>query len=107
MPNRHLISLPATSTIAEIGVISAEVAKALQAGKDVRLATDDVVRADLSLVQVLFAAQRLAQARGQALQISLPVNGAVTTLMSQLGLLDAESERPRVSDGVWSGIDTN
>lgn len=51
---------------------------------------DDVVEADLTLAQLLEAARRTANARGQTIRLETPAQGAVLQVLQRGGFLDPD-----------------
>jgi anti-anti-sigma regulatory factor len=79
-------SLPAVVTVDGIAEIRDAVLALLGTAAEVTLDCAAVEHADMSLIQVLLAAQRSADRDGRSLRIVAPEAGTVATMMHRAGL---------------------
>lgn len=87
-------------TIASSQDLHQRLLRALDAGNDVEVECSDVTEADLSLVQLLLAARRSAEARRQRLVMRSAASGALLATLQRAGLVGAG---PGADEGFWKG----
>lgn len=77
--------LPASCTVAHAAAVQSVIAKALEGERSPVIALSEVVEADLSLVQLLLAADRAARASNRTLQLVGAPPPTVQDLVRALG----------------------
>lgn len=87
-------------TIASISEAYAALAEGVKSGDPVVVNLDEVSEADLTLAQLLEAARRTAAAKGQAIRLERPADGAVLKVLQRGGFLDS-GDADRLD--FWSG----
>ncbi|SKA07438.1 STAS domain-containing protein [Consotaella salsifontis] len=84
--------------------VAEELKQALVAGRNIRVRTGDVEAMDLSIVQLLVASIKTAEASGCAIAIEAPEGGVLDQVLKRAGLdqpLDGCLQR---RDGFWIGL---
>lgn len=74
--------------------------QAITAHAEVAVATAAITSADITTIQLLLAASKLASASGKSLRLAAPPAGVFRQLLIQTGLLD-DSGRPLTADGAF------
>lgn len=87
----NMLSIPENATTRDIGAISESVCCALGAHDEVVLDVSEVKAADLSLIQAIEAARRLAARDGRSLRLLHPVHPYLSALLERAGFLAAAS----------------
>lgn len=77
-------------TVSSIADAHAALAAGMDRDGPVVVNLDDVVEADLTLAQLLEAARRTANARGQTIRLETPAQGAVLQVLQRGGFLDPD-----------------
>lgn len=101
--SEYSVRLSGSVTVASISDAYAALSAGMEHEVGVVVNLDDVVEADLTLPQLLEAARRTAEVRGQALRLDGPAEGAVLKVLQRGGFLD-----PTDADRVkfWFGGNT-
>ena len=84
--------------------LKADIVAALEANDVVSIDTSAVESADASAIQLLLAAQKSANARGSALSLIAPADGAVARALAALGLVAAGGIALTPETSTWTII---
>lgn len=87
----HMLCIPEHATTRDIVAISESVCRALAAHDEVVLDVSDVQAADLSLIQAIESARRLAARDGRQLRLLHPVPSSLSALLERAGFTAAAS----------------
>lgn len=93
------IDLHGALGIRTIGGLHSELMQALSLHTTVHINSSDLESADISVIQVLLAARRSAQASGKQILLHPPPATALNDALSRGGFIQAEADR----DPFWSG----
>lgn len=96
---RVVLSGPAT--IREADAVYAQLVAALQRDADVEIDCTDVSEADLTLVQMLLAARKSADAAGHALVLAGTSGGALQDALRRGGFVSGDAETVREDEKFW------
>lgn len=66
------------------------------------LAIDTITAADITTIQLLLAARKLAAATGHSLTLATAPTGALRNVLTQLGFLDAEGQSLTADGAFWN-----
>lgn len=86
----YLVRFSGSVTVSSIADAHAALAAGIDHDGPVVVNLDDVVEADLTLAQLLEAARRTANARGQTIRLETPAQGAVLLVLQRGGFLDPD-----------------
>lgn len=98
-PARVVLSGPAT--IREADAVYAQLVAALQRDANVEIDCTDVSEADLTLVQMLLAARKSADAAGHALVLAGASGGALQEALRRGGFVSGEGGTIREDEKFW------
>jgi anti-anti-sigma regulatory factor len=93
-PNAARVILDGTQTVRNIQAACARISDALTQNQEVQIDCGAVESADLSLIQLLFAARITARQTGKRLGITAPAGGALHAALEQCGFLLAAGNDP-------------
>ncbi|HET8997598.1 MAG TPA: STAS domain-containing protein [Acetobacteraceae bacterium] len=95
------IDLHGALDIRTIGGLHTELMQALSLHTTVHINSSNLESADISMIQLLIAARRSAQASGREILLHSPPAPALENVLSRGGFVQAEGEAER--DPFWSG----
>jgi anti-anti-sigma regulatory factor len=84
----YMVELPGEAGLRAAQEVAASLQEAITANGAVTIATGAVTGADLTTVQLLLAAKKLADNLGKSLSLAAPPQGALRALLIELGFLD-------------------
>lgn len=104
MTGRHpfVFELPGESGLRAAEDIAASLQKAISAHGAVTIATSAVTSADLTTIQLLLAARKLADNLGKSLALAAPPQGALRALLVELGFLDPSGVPLTEAGAFWT-----
>jgi len=76
--------------------------EAIAAHPSVAIATDAITAADITTIQLLLAARKMAIASGRSCRLSAPPEGVLRTLLIQTGFLDADGRALTPEGDFWT-----
>jgi STAS domain-containing protein len=97
-PNAARVILDGAQTVRNIGAACARISDALTQNLEVQIDCSSVESADLSLIQLLFAARITARRTGKRLGITAPAGGALHAALEQGGFLSPSGNDPFETD---------
>ncbi|PYF09398.1 hypothetical protein C8J30_109144 [Rhodobacter viridis] len=101
-----MIDLCDSPSLQDLTGLKLALIRLIETEADPRIETAALTGASPALVQLLFAAQRMAQARGKRLEISCPAKGGLATALTALGVEDALDTGAQIDAGRWTGLTT-
>jgi ABC-type transporter Mla MlaB component len=100
----HIVEITGDAGLRAAQEIATALRKAIAANQAISIATDAISTADITTIQLLLAARKLAQASGKSLSLAAAPSGPLRDLLIETGVLDADG-RPLTPDGdFWSPI---
>jgi ABC-type transporter Mla MlaB component len=94
-------ALPSSATIRTVETLRSELLAALERQAALEIDCAALAEADLSLIQVLLAARKTAQASGKTLALAQPASGVLRDVLLRSGFLAAAGGPPKEQDAFW------
>lgn len=101
VPEVATVDLAGAQTVRTIAAAHERLRAELGRADTVRLRLDDVSEFDLSLVQLVLAARRSAQASGKSLHLAAPTGGALRRALDRAGFLTVDPADPCGGSAFW------
>ena len=98
----HIVELPSEAGLRAAGDIAALLREAISANRAVTIAADTVESADLTTIQLLLSAKKLADREGKFLALATPPHGALRALLVELGFLDTSGAALTEDGAFWA-----
>ena len=86
----HLVEISGDAGLRAAQEVASALREALAGHQHIAIAIDAVGNADITTIQLLLAARKLALASGKSLHLVAPPSGVLRELLIQTGFLDAE-----------------
>jgi len=101
----QIVALTGSVGLRDVTRIADQLQQALSSGGRVIVDCSGLVEVDLSIVQLLIAAQRAARASGAALSMGYPAEGALRALLQTAGFIAGDGHALTPDGELW-GIAT-
>lgn len=102
----HMVELPSEAGLRAAQDIATLLQEAIAANRAITVATSAVKTADLTTIQLLLAAKRRADSLGKSLSLAAQPQGALRTLLIELGFLDSSGAPLTADGGFWTSSTT-
>ena len=102
----HTLRLEATLGLRDAADIHARLLKAVGEHDEVRIDTAGVQNVDITIIQLLVAANRSARKRGRSFMLADAPTGAFKDALISAGLLDSTGQCLAPSEAAWLGTRT-
>lgn len=94
----HIVEIAGDAGLRSAQDLAKQLRDAIIAHQSVAIATDAITAADVTTIQLLLAARKMALASDKSCTLSAPPGGVLRSLLIQTGILDADG-RPLAPDG--------
>jgi anti-anti-sigma regulatory factor len=98
----HIVEITGDAGLRAAQELAATLRQAVATQDDVVIATDAITGADITTIQLLLAASKLAQASGKSLRLTAPPKGVLRELLTQTGFLDAQGRALTPDGDFWT-----
>jgi anti-anti-sigma regulatory factor len=98
----HMVELPSEAGLRAAQDIATLLQEAIVANSAITVATSAVKTADLTTIQLLLAAKKRADSLGKSLSLAALPQGALRTLLIELGFLDSSGAPLTADGGFWT-----
>ena len=100
----HIVEISGDAGLLAAQEIAATLRQAIATQDQVEIATDAITGADITTIQLLLAARKLAQASGKSLRLAAPPQGVLRQLLTQTGMLDVDGRALTPDGDFWASM---
>lgn len=97
----HIVKLAGDAGLRAAQDLANLLREAIATHQSVAIATDAITAADITTIQLLLAARKMALSSGRSCRLSAPPQGALRTLLIQTGFLDADGRALTPDGDFW------
>lgn len=98
----HLVQISGDAGLRAAQEVASTLSEALAAHQNIAIASDAISNADITTIQLLLAARKLALASGKSLHLAAPPTGVLRELLTQTGFLDAQGGPLTPEGNFWT-----
>ncbi|MDB5613403.1 MAG: hypothetical protein JWQ22_1056 [Devosia sp.] len=98
----HVVEITGDAGLRAAQDLAVTLRQAIATQDEVAIATDAITSADITTIQLLLAASKMAKASGKSLRLTAPPKGVLRELLTQTGFLDAEGRALTPDGDLWT-----
>ena len=98
----HVVEITGDAGLKAAQELAVTLRQAISTQDEIAIATDAITSADITTIQLLLAASKLAQASGKSLRLTAKPKGVLRDLLTHTGFLEAQGRALTPDGDFWT-----